>query len=149
VDSEGRLSLVGRALADIGEEDAKAWGGAVTSLDLTDNRLKRFGWLRAFPRLRELILDRNQLATLRDLPVMASVETLWLNNNALGDLNEVVASVARAFPNLSYLSMLRNPACPDMYFSDGEALAYARYRCAACCVRARPRRAHSARSVCT
>lgn len=36
--------------------------------------------------------------------------------------------LCRAFPALTYLSMLRNPACPNLYFSDGEAEAYMRYR---------------------
>jgi len=36
--------------------------------------------------------------------------------------------IEKKFPNLSYLSMMKNPACPNMYFSDGEAEAYQRYR---------------------
>jgi len=36
--------------------------------------------------------------------------------------------IAKSFPSLSYLSMMKNPACPDMYFSDGEAEAYQRFR---------------------
>lgn len=32
------------------------------------------------------------------------------------------------FPELTYLSMLKNPVTPDMYFSDGEAESYQRFR---------------------
>eukprot|EP00461_Guttulinopsis_vulgaris_P004043 UN04044 len=35
---------------------------------------------------------------------------------------------SRLFPNLTYLSILRNPCTPDMYFSEDEADAYQRSR---------------------
>jgi len=37
-------------------------------------------------------------------------------------------NISRLFPNITYLSILRNPCTPDMYSSDDEADAYQRFR---------------------
>jgi hypothetical protein len=59
---------------------------------------------------------------------MKTVTTLWLNNNKLSDSDAIMDAVAKSFPNITYLSMLRNPVVPDLYSSDSEAEAYQRHR---------------------
>eukprot|EP00456_Euglypha_rotunda_P089451 TRINITY_DN9264_c0_g1_i8.p1 TRINITY_DN9264_c0_g1~~TRINITY_DN9264_c0_g1_i8.p1 ORF type:complete len:180 (+),score=30.08 TRINITY_DN9264_c0_g1_i8:111-650(+) len=78
--------------------------------------------------LETLVLDKNNLQNFEGWPVLKSVTTLWLNNNNISDINAAMDDISKTFPNLSYLSMMVNPACPNMYFSDGEAEAYQRYR---------------------
>ena len=44
------------------------------------------------------------------------------------DLGEFLGAVSQAFPHLTYLSMMKNPACPN-YFVGKDADDYRRYRC--------------------
>ncbi len=59
---------------------------------------------------------------------MPSLETLWMNNNKVDDLRAFLDSAVKCFPNLIYLSMMKNPVTPDMYFNEAEAEAYQRFR---------------------
>jgi len=100
----------------------------LTKLDLTNNLLSTGKGLESFSRLQTLILDKNSLKSLSEFPQLKSVDTLWLNNNLFSDLKSLMDEIEKKFPNVTYLSMMKNPACPNMYFSDGEAEAYQRYR---------------------
>ncbi len=75
------------------------------------------------------ILDKNQLKNLELLPKIPSLETLWLNNNRLTSLAGTIIVLQKQAPNLKFLSLMRNPLCPEMYFQDGSLdSAYERYR---------------------
>lgn len=102
---------------------------SVHRLDLTNNQLRSFDALRHFSSLAELVLDKNELESLEALPAIPHLSILWLNNNSLSDLNQTIDTISSRCPNLEYLSMMRNPACPDAYFSDGDVESYNRYRC--------------------
>lgn len=50
-------------------------------------------------------------------PNLPTLSTLWLNNNRLDDLVELYDILGKETPNLTYLSLLMNPCCPNVYFS--------------------------------
>lgn len=58
---------------------------------------------------------------------IASLETLWVNNNSIGQLEPFLDTVRSQCPKVNYLSMLKNPACPN-FFTGADSDAYRRYR---------------------
>lgn len=103
------------------------------TIDLTGNRLRSGVNLDRFSRMHTLILDKNEMTAASfgsDFPVLPNVTTLWLNHNQFTDLIALVDVVARCCPNVTYVSMMKNPCVPDMYFGtdSGDADAYQRYR---------------------
>eukprot|EP00455_Lapot_gusevi_P045393 TRINITY_DN579_c0_g1_i1.p1 TRINITY_DN579_c0_g1~~TRINITY_DN579_c0_g1_i1.p1 ORF type:complete len:239 (-),score=22.89 TRINITY_DN579_c0_g1_i1:116-832(-) len=128
-DDLGRVSLIGRNLESMPLDIAIQSGPDAFQVDLTENCIKSGQNLDKFVNLRTLILDKNGLSSLADFPVLPTVDTLWINNNNFADLTSLMNDLERSFPNLVYLSMLRNPACPDVYFSEGiTSDTYKRYR---------------------
>lgn len=63
--------------------------------------------------LKTLILDNNELSDLEGLPSLPQLVTLWLNNNSITEVEGVLNILARQCPQLEYLSLLRNPCCPN------------------------------------
>lgn len=61
-----------------------------------------------------LILDKNELTSIKSCPVIKTLHTLWLNNNQFHDLEEIVNDIIERFPKLQYLSMMRNPCSPGL-----------------------------------
>jgi len=122
------INLAGRGLAELNEKIVKAYGANARRLDLSDNEIKSGAFFDQMTALESLVLDKNDIETFGSWPVLKNVTTLWLNNNKISDINAAMDFLARTFPNLAYLSMMKNPACPNMYFSDGEAESYQRYR---------------------
>jgi hypothetical protein len=78
--------------------------------------------------LTSLVLDNNELtsASLR-LPPLPALTTLWVNNNKIADLDEFLAHVRAQCPAITYLSMLKNAACPN-FFTGKPSEDYHRYR---------------------
>eukprot|EP00164_Ancoracysta_twista_P003576 GFYU01004775.1.p1 GENE.GFYU01004775.1~~GFYU01004775.1.p1 ORF type:complete len:229 (+),score=74.00 GFYU01004775.1:100-786(+) len=99
----------------------------VTSLDLSNNKLINMDALASFTYLTDLILDKNGLQDLSACPIVPSVQTLWVNNNDINDLDKFLATLTDKFPNVHYLSMFNNPAAPDP-FAGKDADDYKRYR---------------------
>lgn len=85
------------------------------------------GALAPFAKLEVLVLDNNDLSSLSALPSLPVLKTLWLNNNGLDDLEELLNVLARQCPQLEYLSLLRNPCCPNELIGKQET-EYRRYR---------------------
>ncbi len=85
------------------------------------------GELVKFTSLETLVLDNNEIVSLKKLPSLPNLTTLWLNNNNIGDVEDVVGSLARQCPKLQYVSLLRNPCCPNELMGKGDA-EYRRYR---------------------
>lgn len=95
--------------------------------------------IERFTRLQSLVLDNNSIESLASITDESGssmskqctqhLETLWLNNNRLMDLDEVLDVLAdkSRFPRLSYLSLLKNPCCPNE-FTGGDTDDYQRYR---------------------
>jgi len=122
------LTLSSRDLEELPLALIKQHSANIVKLDLSDNKLKSVITLPSLPRLHTLLLDKNRLTDLHHFPPFPSLTTLWLNNNRLSDLTALLDVLTSSCPDLTYLSMLRNPACPDMYFSENEAESYQRYR---------------------
>ena len=107
----GSVSLAERDLPSIPEPVAQRVCEAVT-LNLTNNALTSFEHIPLFTKLSTLILDGNGLGDMADCLPMPTVRTLWFNNNKVDDLERFLDQVCALFPDLDYLSMMRNPACP-------------------------------------
>ncbi|KAF8289834.1 hypothetical protein TcYC6_0009280 [Trypanosoma cruzi] len=77
--------------------------------------------------LQTLVLDNNELQEVSSLPPLPGLQRLWLNNNRLVGLEDVLTVVSMQCPALTYLSLLRNPCCPSEL--DGHLpIEYTRYR---------------------
>jgi len=123
------LSLADRGLTEIPQSVQAKFAHTAHKIDLTNNKFKSGSSLLPFStRLSTLVLDKNQLSSFSDFPQMNHLNTLWVNNNNLVDINTIVDQLASLFPSLQYLSMLKNPACPDMYTDDSQSEPYQRYR---------------------
>ncbi len=49
------------------------------------------------------------MTTIVSCPVLHKVHTLWCNNNKINELDKFLNEISQRFPNLQYLSMMRNP----------------------------------------
>ena len=96
------------AVPNIGAEKA----AVVRSLDLTENCIKLPRGIAQFHRLESLILDKNGLQDLQGFPSLPTLTTLSLNNNFIDDLPKIMDQIVNLFPNVIYLSMMRNPVSP-------------------------------------
>ncbi|EGB03179.1 hypothetical protein AURANDRAFT_55630 [Aureococcus anophagefferens] len=125
----GELSLAYSELESIPAELASGEGPHVRTLNLTETGIKSLKALELFPRLQTLVLDKNALVGLIDCPPIPTLTTLWFNNNSIVDLVGFIDDVARLFPRITYLSCMRNPACPglmDIVTPDEEACKHYR-----------------------
>lgn len=97
----------------------------VKKIDLTETNMRLFSNLRLFTNLETLIVDKNDLAELSTFPVLSTLQTFWCNNNCIADLPGFFDDICVKFPNLLFLSMMRNPCCPgyiDIVNPDIEAI---------------------------
>ncbi len=102
--------------------------GDLTSVDLSYNGITVLDSLDGFTKLESLIVDSNCLEAKQDrLPRLTSLTTLCVNDNNIEDIDQWLTCVTNSFPSLTYLSMLKNPACPN-YFIGKDQQDYARYR---------------------
>ena len=106
----------------------------VKSLNLGHNNIQRLDGLEKFVNLEELNLDNNAINNKTDFPTIISLRTLTLNNNKLIHLEGILGKISKAYPSLTYLSLLGNKACPTE-FSDpaNKPGDYQRYRCYVAC----------------
>ena len=101
----------------------------VGTLNLSENRLKAPANVHLFPKVHTLILDKNGLPGLQGFQRSASVRQLWFNNNGAEDLAEFLDQVCDTYPNVTWLSFMRNPASPPMVLaSEEDVAACERYR---------------------
>jgi len=121
------LSLIGASLTQLPTELGDIYGNTAKQLDLSYNSIVRIENLGKFTQLRSLVLDNNQLESLQNFPINEKMQTLWVNNNNISDLKAFLDGISKAYPNLTYLSMLKNPACPN-YFTGKDFEDYKRYR---------------------
>eukprot|EP01135_Chromosphaera_perkinsii_P010629 Nk52_evm29s2192 gene=Nk52_evmTU29s2192 len=97
------------------------------ALDLSHNRLKNLDGIDMFWNVSELNLDNNLLDDSFELPFMPSLHTLTLNNNKIVNTKNLIELVGKKCPNLRYLSLLGNPACPNELVEMTES-DYEKYR---------------------
>ncbi len=73
------------------------------------------------------MLDHNLVHSFTRLPLAPRLHTLWINFNQIHTIQPFVGNLARAFPNLRYLSMMGNPAAPG-FVNGGSFHDYIVYR---------------------
>jgi len=91
------------------------YSSSVEILDLSWNRISTLSGVESLVRLRELILDSNDISVVRVFAdcYSSTLRTLSLNKNRFENLQELVSSVKDAFPKVKFLSLLGNPCVPD------------------------------------
>lgn len=123
------LSYIGQDCHEIPAILGKIYGHQTRRLDLSFNSIRLLDGLQMFPVLEELILDNNQLSDLVHFIALPYLHTLSLNKNHFVDLDELLKQLVKCYPNLIYLSLLGNPACPDQLSSlEKDEEDYKRYR---------------------
>ncbi|KAL6080200.1 leucine-rich melanocyte differentiation-associated protein-like [Balamuthia mandrillaris] len=122
-----QLSVVGKGLASVPAGLAERYGSTVRRLDLSHNALTDLSGLKGFSRLDSLVLDCNQLSEDPSFPSLPSLRTLCANDNNIEELEVFLEKVEKALPSLTYLSLLKNPCCPN-YFTGKDQEDYQRYR---------------------
>ena len=111
----------GNSLTFIGHEDLKyippwlssKYASTTRRLDLSYNALRSLKGLAGFEEVTELMLDNNQLDENASLQPNSNLQTLTLNKNKIKTLDVLIPRLSENFPNLTYLSLLGNDACPD------------------------------------
>jgi len=121
------LSLVGKDLASIPRDLHGRFGGSIQSLDFSFNQLTKLENLERFTELKSLVADNNDIEDVSQLPKLSNLETLWLNNNRISDIEQLLNVCESNFPKLNYLSILKNPACPNE-FTGNDTDDYQRHR---------------------
>jgi hypothetical protein len=61
------------------------------------------------------------------MPKLPKLDTLWVNKNKIANLSVFIDKLVERAPQLKYLSMLNNDACPN-YFNGGTPKQYNDYR---------------------
>ncbi|XP_046668078.1 leucine-rich melanocyte differentiation-associated protein-like isoform X1 [Homalodisca vitripennis] len=124
-----QLSYVGQDVHRIPPILSKLYGERVFELDLSYNSLTNLQELGNFRHLTHLVLDNNQLGDSLMLPPLSSLHTLSLNKNNITNLDLLLTKIEHNTPNIKYLSLLGNLACPNQlsdHSKDDED--YQRYR---------------------
>jgi len=124
---EGKLSLVGLDLEEIPDDLGLLYGDSTVALDLSFNSFSVLQHLDAFKKVIHVVFDNNNLTSPITLPAWPQLETLWINNNKIDDVRQFFEEIQAKCPNITYLSMLKNPACPNE-LSGREAEDYKRFR---------------------
>lgn len=109
----GSLTYIGRNVTSIPEVFQKLYGKTIEHLDLSYNNINKLNGLENFPKIKELILDNNDIGDDVLFPKLLTLKTLSLNNNKMSDLESLIKKIKCSFPNLTFLSLLGNIACPN------------------------------------
>merc|ERR1719369_1720001 len=118
-DTNDSINLSGKRLQSI-PGSATVQASRVKILTLTNNQIWDWDNLAAFTNLKTL--------KLKGLPQIKTLKTLWLNNNNIDDLELLLQQIKSMFPNVEYLSVLRNPINPAIYFGTENEKPYYRFR---------------------
>ncbi|XP_074029028.1 leucine-rich melanocyte differentiation-associated protein isoform X2 [Leptinotarsa decemlineata] len=126
---DNRLCYSGQRCQRIPETLIKLYGSKVESLDFSYNDLTTLKGLEGFTQLKELVLDNNQLTDSLVLPYLPQLHTLSLNKNKIYDIESLLTKINQNVPNIIYLSLLGNKACPnELSGSENNDEDYQRYR---------------------
>ncbi|XP_053201570.1 leucine-rich melanocyte differentiation-associated protein-like [Panonychus citri] len=135
-DTGDSLIWENRSLTFIGQECHKiplflvdSFGPKAKRLNLSCNCLHTLSGLDRFINLEELILDNNDLDDSVNFPYNNRLTTLSLNKNKLVNLEKLLNKLLISFPNLRFLSLLGNRACPDQLSNaEDDEKDYYRYK---------------------
>lgn len=98
-------------------------------MDISFNYISDLRDLQQFPYLEELICDNNKLNDATEFPKLESLKILSCNKNDIETLITFVDKIKDSFPNLTYLSMLGNKACPNQLSDQNkDEYDYSKYR---------------------
>eukprot|EP01094_Clydonella_sp_ATCC50884_P020780 TRINITY_DN4389_c4_g1_i2.p1 TRINITY_DN4389_c4_g1~~TRINITY_DN4389_c4_g1_i2.p1 ORF type:complete len:272 (+),score=79.44 TRINITY_DN4389_c4_g1_i2:47-817(+) len=125
--SGSQLSVVGADLTSLPEHVCQQYAPHTTALDISYNKFVTLDQLPLFPRLESLTADNNALVASQPFAPNHNLQVLSVNNNDIDDLQVFLDSVVQCFPNITYLSMLKNPACPNPLIGKDQD-EYRRYR---------------------
>ena len=125
--SKGQISIVGQEISNLPAYIGEKYGSDTTILDLSHNQLIKIENLEKFTKLASLISDSNFLCSEQPFPLIPTMTTLCVNDNDIKEIDVFLNIVKNSFPNLTYLSMLKNPSCPN-YFIGKDQEDYQRYR---------------------
>eukprot|EP00128_Syssomonas_multiformis_P011621 Colp12_sorted_trinity150504_noHs@23637 len=123
-----QLACVGLDLDEIPAWLQHRYGRLVTKLALSFNNLREIKNLDGFVNLRELVLDNNEFTSEFEIPKLTNLRSLSINNNKISDLETFIEKLVNNCPNLTYLTMLGNTACPNELVSGKDEKDYQRYR---------------------
>ncbi|CAF0951853.1 unnamed protein product [Brachionus calyciflorus] len=129
-DEKYKLSYAFQNLTNLPESSLPDTKSNILVLDLTENNFTGSNDLRfliEFPKLKTLILDKNQIQSNIRLPLMENLTTLWVNHNKIENLAIFIQNLQESCINLKYLSMINNKAAPS-YFNGGSLNEYNDYR---------------------
>lgn len=85
--------------------------------------------LQQFPYLEELICDNNELTENSNFPKLETLKIFSCNKNKINDIHIFIDKIKVLFPNLTYLSLLGNQACPNQLIDPNkDDYDYSRYR---------------------
>lgn len=107
--NEKRLSLAYGALEEVPFLILEYIADKIQILDLSHNHFQDLSFLECFPNLQILILDKNIYLDCESMPVMTSLETIWLNNCNIINITEWLTTLRARCPVLKQLSMMCNP----------------------------------------
>jgi hypothetical protein len=110
-DSHGQMSCHGLHAVTI-----PSWVNAAKhtalGLDFSSGCLVDISSLCSFLYLQTLVLDHNQLKSIRLLPALPTLRALSLNDNELEELHSTLISIQKKCGNITFLSLLGNPCYP-------------------------------------
>jgi len=123
------LCFVGQDCHRIPSILGSTYGLQTKRLDLSYNAIRTLDGLEKFPFLEELILDNNFIDDNSSFPRLEYLHTLSLNKNKFCNLEGLMSMMSKQVPNLRFLSLLGNEACPDQLSSmDKDENDYRIYR---------------------
>ncbi|KAK6187974.1 hypothetical protein SNE40_005888 [Patella caerulea] len=127
--TDGQLSCVGQDIEQIPQSLIDDYCKVTQRLDLSYNRLFSLQGLEDFENLQELILDNNELTDDMNIPPLKQLHTVTLNKNKINNLDALLDKLQNNLPDLRYLSLLGNTACPNqLSSSEKDDDDYRRYR---------------------
>nr|XP_029715967.1 LOW QUALITY PROTEIN: leucine-rich melanocyte differentiation-associated protein-like [Aedes albopictus] len=132
IEDEQKLIYFDQKTYKLPEAILNLYSDRVRHLDLSYNKLSSFESLELFTKLEELVLDNNYLTDDIIFPAQLDrIKLLSLNNNKFENLDLLLTKLSLCFPNLEYLSLLGNPACPchllNLKYSEYDYLKYRLY----------------------
>jgi len=122
-----RISFAYRDIDEINQKLVQKFGSTVKELDLSNNSIQDLSPLKGFTQLQVLVLDGNKVNSHTKIPLMSKLHTLWVNSNRIANLTIFIDKLVENTPNLKFLSMLKNDACPN-FFNGHSLKEYTDYR---------------------
>lgn len=127
--TDGCVSFIGQNAECIPNWLSNKYGEDTIRADFSFNNLRSVKGLMGFHKLKELVLDNNNLSDDVEFPELETLETLTINKNKIKNLEIFMQKILESLPNLTYLSLLGNIACPNQLTSlDNNEDDYQRYR---------------------